>query len=226
MSTPSRSISIIARRFRSAGPAASAVMPATSVAIRAAAATLAALRLARRGTSPGRAVCGLPTSTGIAITSRSIEDFDVASQCQFTLSFDGGGPRVGLQGRRYFGKQHWCSLFLKGDISVLLGQMEQTVVRTDQNDFRATLSRTRPADHSGHRTRSGCIGPVDAAAHSCRPATCSAPGTILGFRDQFNFQTQRRSQLRRRQHPRLRRLLLAAGSRLLSANRLATNQSA
>ena len=34
-----------------------------------------------------------------------------------TLDFNGGGPRVGLEGRRYFGKKHWCSIFLKGDIS-------------------------------------------------------------------------------------------------------------
>lgn len=116
------------------------------------------------------------------------QDFDEARSANSRLSFDGGGPRVGLEGRRYFGKQHWCSVFLKGDISVLWGQMEQQVVRTDQNDFRATLSahgqRIIPvteleAGASAQLTKSSFLsaGYLFSAWHD------------LGFRDQFDFQT-------------------------------------
>ncbi|MEX2091364.1 MAG: Lpg1974 family pore-forming outer membrane protein [Pirellulales bacterium] len=66
------------------------------------------------------------------------EDFEPSRVTTSTLSFDGGGPRVGLEGRRYFGSSNWCSAYLKGDISVLLGQMHQQVQRVDQNEFSIT----------------------------------------------------------------------------------------
>jgi hypothetical protein len=45
------------------------------------------------------------------------------------LSFRGGGLRTGLQGRRYFGKDGWLSLYGKGDISLLLGTVNLRVTR-------------------------------------------------------------------------------------------------
>jgi hypothetical protein len=39
------------------------------------------------------------------------------------MDFQGGGPRFGLEGRRYFGPGLCGSLYLKGDISLLLGDV-------------------------------------------------------------------------------------------------------
>src|SRR5205085_927271 len=36
------------------------------------------------------------------------------------LTFNGAGPRFGVEGRRYFGHDGWFSVFMKGDISLLL----------------------------------------------------------------------------------------------------------
>src|SRR5207249_1502579 len=40
------------------------------------------------------------------------------------LTFNGAGPRFGVEGRRYFGCDGWFSIFMKGDISLLLGELE------------------------------------------------------------------------------------------------------
>ena len=39
------------------------------------------------------------------------------------MEFQGAGPRFGLEGRRYFGKKYRASLFLKSDVSLLLGNV-------------------------------------------------------------------------------------------------------
>ncbi len=50
------------------------------------------------------------------------------------LRFDGAGPRFGVEGRRYFGCDGWFSIFMKGDISLLLGHLDlDTVQRTSVN---------------------------------------------------------------------------------------------
>ncbi len=40
------------------------------------------------------------------------------------MEFDGGGVRTGLEGRRYFFKDGCFSIYMKGDISLLLGDVE------------------------------------------------------------------------------------------------------
>ena len=54
-------------------------------------------------------------------------DGEIFRDADSSLDFKGGGPRVGLEGRRYFGKSGCCSAYLKGDISILLGQMHQEI---------------------------------------------------------------------------------------------------
>jgi hypothetical protein len=49
------------------------------------------------------------------------------------MDFQGGGLRVGLGGRRYFGKQGCFSLFLNGDISLLVGDVNIETRRELQN---------------------------------------------------------------------------------------------
>ncbi len=116
-------------------------------------------------------------------------DGDVFSSASSRLDFKGGGPRVGLEGRRFFGSNGWCSIFLKGDISVLLGQMHQEIVRVgelgDITFLEAQGRRIIPiteieAGASVQTTRSSRIsaGYLFSAWHD------------LGFRDQFDIQTE------------------------------------
>ena len=57
------------------------------------------------------------------------------------LRFNGAGPRVGLEGRRYFGHDGWFSIFMKGDLSILLGQLDlDTVQHSTIVDTDTTLS--------------------------------------------------------------------------------------
>ena len=109
-----------------------------------------------------------------------------------TLSFDGGGPRVGLEGRRYFGMKQWCSVFLKGDISVLLGQMSQQVQRIDESDLLTTQTAR------GRRIIPVTDIEAGASAQLTQYSMLSAGYLFsawhdLGFRDQFNFVTPARN---------------------------------
>jgi len=53
----------------------------------------------------------------------------VGNTSSTVLDFEGGGPRWGLEGRRYLGKKQHFDLFLKGDISLLLGNVGITNTR-------------------------------------------------------------------------------------------------
>ena len=48
------------------------------------------------------------------------------------LDFNGFGVRFGLEGRRYVGRDQWLSFFIKGDISLLLGDL--SVIQTSAAD--------------------------------------------------------------------------------------------
>ncbi len=66
---------------------------------------------------------------------------------QSLLEFDGGGFRTGFLGRRYLGKNGMASLFMKGDISMLLGDLTITSASIDRttginNVSRQTISCT------------------------------------------------------------------------------------
>jgi hypothetical protein len=49
------------------------------------------------------------------------------------MDFQGGGIRTGLEGRRYFLKDGCLSIYGKGDLSLLLGDVNISTVRTAQN---------------------------------------------------------------------------------------------
>ena len=108
------------------------------------------------------------------------------------MNFDGGGPRFGLEGRRYFGDHGWFSMFLKGDISLLLGNLDLEAVRvTDPGTVdQTTVIQSINCRHiipvteieaglamrlTGHSNLS--VGYLFSAWHD------------LGFRDQFGFPT-------------------------------------
>ncbi len=108
-------------------------------------------------------------------------------------SFEGMGARVGMLGRRYFGRQGVFSLYMRGDISLLAGELTSVQTRQD-------LSGSVP-------------GPVTEQSISCRhviPVTeIEAGGTMfvtcntsvsggyfmsawhdLGFRDEYDYGLQ------------------------------------
>jgi hypothetical protein len=116
------------------------------------------------------------------------DDGEIFRDATPTLSFRGGGPRVGLEGRRYFGTKNWCSVFLKGDISVLLGQMNQQIQRIDELGARTSLTA------QGRRS----IPVTEIEAGASAQLTCNSMVSAgylfsawhdLGFRDQFDIQT-------------------------------------
>jgi hypothetical protein len=111
------------------------------------------------------------------------------------MDFRGGGVRVGLEGRRNLLRNGCLSVYLKGDISLLLGDVDLNAVRVtddpttpDPVDTQITQSsETRqiiPVTEietglTGHVTRSTSVtaGYIFSAWHD------------LGFRDDFNFPT-------------------------------------
>jgi hypothetical protein len=66
--------------------------------------------------------------------SRSYTAFDQADafvgEGISELEFEGVGAKVGLEGRRYYFKSGWLSTYMKGDISLLVGDLEIETVRT------------------------------------------------------------------------------------------------
>jgi hypothetical protein len=48
------------------------------------------------------------------------------------MDFDGVGGKVGMEGRRYFFSGGWLSVYMKGDISLLYGDLEFETVRTEE----------------------------------------------------------------------------------------------
>ncbi len=111
------------------------------------------------------------------------------------LDFRGGGLKVGLEGRRYFCKNGCFSVYLKGDISLLLGDIETAARRvtddpttqpeidtlnTQTASFRNIIPVTEiETGLTGHLTRniSMTSGYLFSAWHD------------LGLRDEFTFPT-------------------------------------
>lgn len=124
--------------------------------------------------------------------NRNYATFDSSSEvfrsADSRLDFKGGGPRVGLEGRRYFGKSGWCSVFLKGDISLLLGQMHQGIRRVDE------LGAVTFLEAQGRRIIPVTEIEAGLSTQLSRNSRFSAGYLFsawhdLGFRDQFDIQT-------------------------------------
>jgi hypothetical protein len=110
-----------------------------------------------------------------------------------TMNFQGGGPRFGMEGRRYFGDRQWFSAYLKGDISLLLGH-------ADIVDHRVSSEVDNPPDTVETQTarfrniipvteiESGLTGQLTSHATLTAGYLFSA-WHDLGFRDQFAFAT-------------------------------------
>jgi hypothetical protein len=110
------------------------------------------------------------------------------------MEFEGGGPRVGLEGRRYFGQDGWGSVYIRGDISLLLGHVDLFEGRI--------VSGTSPSVPSIVFEQSAnfrnIIPVTEIEAGLSAQVTCNSNLTAgylfsawhdLGFRDQFDFAT-------------------------------------
>ena len=117
------------------------------------------------------------------------DESDTFRESSSELNFEGGGPRVGLEGRRYFGQKNWCSMYLKGDISLLLGQMQHQATRLEEDDILTTQTAR------GRRIIPVTEIEAGLTAHLTSKSLFSAGYLFsawhdLGMRDQFNFATQ------------------------------------
>jgi hypothetical protein len=61
----------------------------------------------------------------------SFDDGEFLDGYNTTMNFDGFGGRVGLMGRRYFGRRGLASVYAKGDWSLLLGDVELETLVTN-----------------------------------------------------------------------------------------------
>ncbi len=111
------------------------------------------------------------------------------------MNFRGGGLRTGLEGRRYFFKDGWLSIYAKGDISLLLGDVNLSSIRSV--DDSSTSTSPDVVNTQTFRTRQ--IVPVTeleaglTAQVSCR--TCLTAGYLfaawhdLGIREEHQLNT-------------------------------------
>jgi len=80
----------------------------------------------------------------------AIDDGDQVDMENTRLNFEGAGARVGLLGRRYIGRSGLFSIFAKGDLSLLVGDMTIRTDTTDDPDGSAPLT-LRSHSNTGRR---------------------------------------------------------------------------
>lgn len=107
------------------------------------------------------------------------------------LDFDGVGARVGLLGRRYFGCRGLISAYAKGDISLLVGDMNIQTTTINDPDGSA------PSTAISHRNSGRRVIPVTEieaglTAHLGNHVNLSSGYFLsawhdLGFRDEYNW---------------------------------------
>lgn len=110
-----------------------------------------------------------------------------------TLSFKGVGARTGLMGRRYIGQSRILSIYAKGDISLLAGDMNISTITTDDPDG----TDTGPLVAGSHQA-SGCriipVTEIEAGLTTQLTSNCQFSAGYflsawhdLGFRDEYNW---------------------------------------
>ncbi len=116
---------------------------------------------------------------------------DQVATANTRLDFEGTGARVGLLGRRYFGCRGLISAYAKGDISLLVGDLDIQATTINDPDGSSPLAVT------SHRNSGRRIIPVTEieaglTAHLGRHVHLSSGYFLsawhdLGFRDEYNF---------------------------------------
>lgn len=107
-----------------------------------------------------------------------------------SLSFSGAGLRTGLMGRRYVGRNGWFSLYARGDVSLLVGDMD---IQTATTDNLGGIPQTAIS----HRNSGRRVIPVtEIEAGGSLDLTSNVRMTAgyfisawhdLGMRDEYNF---------------------------------------
>jgi hypothetical protein len=123
------------------------------------------------------------------------EDEFITTEAVSTMNFRGGGLRVGLEGRRYFFDNGCMSVYLKGDISLLLGDVRLNATRIVDDPSTPTDVDTLNTQHFESRQ---IIPVTELETGLTGHITCNTSITTgylfsawhdLGFRDEFNFPT-------------------------------------
>jgi Legionella pneumophila major outer membrane protein precursor len=121
-------------------------------------------------------------------------DFPV-TDARASLDFRGGGLRTGLEGRRYFFRDGWVSIYAKGDISLLLGDVNVKGVR-EVND--PSAQQNPVVTNTQTFTTRQIIPVTELEAGATAQVTCHTAITAgylfaawhdLGFRDTFELNT-------------------------------------
>lgn len=119
-----------------------------------------------------------------------IESF--TARADAVMNFRGGGPRIGLEGRRYFFDGGMMSIYMKGDISLLLGDLSLLSQASFDNGTAPNTENFQTL-HCRHiipvtELETGLTGQLTNNATLTTGYLFSA-WHDLGFRDQFNFPT-------------------------------------
>ncbi len=106
------------------------------------------------------------------------------------LHFEGTGARFGLMGRRYFGRRGLASIYAKGDISLLVGDMH---IRTDTQDVDGGGLLLRSHENTARRVIPVTEIEAGVSAHVGNHITLSSGYFIaawhdLGMRDEYDFE--------------------------------------
>lgn len=120
---------------------------------------------------------GTPTAPVIDLTANT------------QLNFEGVGLRTGLLGRRYFGRKRLASIYAKGDISLLVGNMSINTITQDVLNVQAPVISHR---NSARRVIPVTEIEVGGSIHASRNITLSSGYFIsawhdLGMRDTYDF---------------------------------------
>ncbi len=116
-------------------------------------------------------------------------EFEPVRASTVHLDFEGAGARIGLLGRRYFGQSGYVSAYAKGDLSLLVGDMDIFATFTDiAGEGLTTIV------HSNTGRRVIPVTEIEAGltAHLGKHVNLSSGYFIsawhdLGFRDEYNF---------------------------------------
>jgi hypothetical protein len=119
----------------------------------------------------------------------------VTTQAVSVMDFRGGGLRLGLEGRRYFFENGCISVYLKGDVSLLLGDVELRAARiSDDPSTPGTIDTQNTQTFEARQIipvteiETGLTGHITCNTSLSTGYMFSA-WHDLGFRDEFNFPT-------------------------------------
>lgn len=128
------------------------------------------------------------TRSNLALTNTG----DQVDSARTRLEFDGAGARVGILGRRYFGRSGLASAYAKADFSLLVGDMD---IRTDTTDDPDGTAPFTARSFSNGARRVIPVTEIEAgiSAQVTNNIQFSSGYFIaawhdLGIRDEYNFQ--------------------------------------